>query len=512
VKVPVDWLLAGASGVLLVLSFPKFGHPACAWVALAPLILAIRHHGPGRTSSAPRAFWLTWCTAFIYFTGTLYWIGDVLAQFGDLPRPAALLGMVLAAAYLAIYPSLGMAAFGACLRVFGDRGLVFAPAAWVAAEYVRGHALSGFPWVPLGNSQVEVLPIAQVASVVGVYGLSGLVASINVLVVAGMVTARRTRAMLVIAGICLVAIPGLWGARRIARGDLITGPVLVVGLVQANIAQNEKWDPRHARRILTTYLAMTRNVVARGARYVIWPESATPELFEEDATVGTAVRGLAAELRVPILFGSDQLERGADPRYYNAAFLLGEDGGTRAVYRKMHLVPFGEFFPLQRWLSWFSPLVARQAPFAEGTSIVMLPVDGHQASTAICYEVVFPELARQAVLAGSELLTTVTNDGWYGRSSAPYQHFAMASMRAIEQGRYLARAANTGISGFVDPYGRVVQQSRIFEEAGLVGEIRFLQTRTLYAALGDVVPWTACGMLGLGLLVVIARPRQRPAS
>jgi apolipoprotein N-acyltransferase len=142
----------------------------------------------------------------------------------------------------------------------------------------------------------------------------------------------------------------------------------------------------------------------------------------------------------------------------------------------------------------------------------MLPIGTHQASTAICYEVVFPELARQAVLDGSELLTTITNDGWYGRSSAPYQHFAMASMRAIEQGRYLARAANTGISGIVDPYGRVVQRSEVFREAGLVGEVRFLQARTIYASLGDVVPWTACGMLGLGLLVVTARPRHRPAS
>jgi apolipoprotein N-acyltransferase len=209
---------------------------------------------------------------------------------------------------------------------------------------------------------------------------------------------------------------------------------------------------------------------------------------------------------VPVLFGSDQLQRGTSPRYYNAAFLLGEDGGTRAVYRKIRLVPFGEFFPLQRWLSSFAPLVERQAPFAEGTSVVMLPIGNHQASTAICYEVVFPELARQAVLNGSELLTTITNDGWYGRSSAPYQHFAMASMRAIEQGRYLARAANTGISGIVDPYGRVVQRSEIFQEAGLVGEVRFLKARTIYASLGDVVPWTACGMLGLGLLAVAARP------
>ena len=146
--------------------------------------------------------------------------------------------------------------------------------------------------------------------------------------------------------------------------------------MQANIAQEDKWDPRQARRIITTYMAMSRDVVKRGAQYVIWPESSTPAMFEEDAAVNETVRALAAELRVPLLFGSDQFERGADPRYYNAAFLVGPDGRTQAVYRKIQLVPFGEFFPLQKWLSFVSPLVERAAPFAAGTSVVMLPA-GH---------------------------------------------------------------------------------------------------------------------------------------
>ena len=161
-------------------------------------------------------------------------------------------------------------------------------------------------------------------------------------------------------------------------------------------------------------------------------------------------------------------------------FSSDPDGKTVAVYRKIQLVPFGEFFPLQRWIAIAAPLVQRFVPFSVGAGPVMLPVGSHRASTAICYEVVFPALAREAVAAGSELLTTVTNDGWYGQSSAPYQHFEMASMRAIEQGRYLASAANTGISGIVDPYGRVVVRSGIFEQVGLVGEARFLTGRTVY--------------------------------
>jgi apolipoprotein N-acyltransferase len=215
------------------------------------------------------------------------------------------------------------------------------------------------------------------------------------------------------------------------------------------------------------------------------------------------MRALAKEVGVPILFGSDQ-EVSLD-EHYNAAYQLGADGSTLAVYRKIHLVPFGEFVPMANVLTVFPPLVqtlAGFAPFTAGTSMIMLPVGSHKASTAICYEVVYPSLVRDAVLRGSELLTTITNDAWYGHSSAPFQHFAMASMRAIEHGRYLARAANTGISGVVDPYGRVVARSAIFEQTGMVEEIRFLTSRTVYAAIGDVVAYAAMAIVVLSLVFV----------
>jgi apolipoprotein N-acyltransferase len=178
-----------------------------------------------------------------------------------------------------------------------------------------------------------------------------------------------------------------------------------------------------------------------------------------------------------------------EPALYNAAFLVAPDGKTAAVYRKIHLVPWGEFIPMKRLLFFVSPLVDSFTDFSPGTSMVMLPVGSHLTSTAICYEVVYPSLVRQAVQAGSELLTTITNDAWYGRSSAAYQHWDQASVRAIENGRYLARAANTGVSGFVDPYGRVLQKSALFEQKVLVDEVRFLQMHTIYSRIGDLVAW-----------------------
>ena len=384
----------------------------------------------------------------------------------------------------------------------GLAGVFLFPAAWVTTEFLRGYLFGGFPWVPLGNSQVDVLPVAQLASVVGVYGLSALVAGINAAIACALLTAGRERlAAIAVAVVALVAIGG-WGAWRIADGRLTReGTALRVGLVQGNIAQEDKWNPREARRIFTTHIAMTRDAVRRGAELVIWPESSTPFMFEEDEAGETGVRDLAREVRLPILFGSDQVDRTGQPyRLYNAAFLVTPQGDTAAVYRKIHLVPFGEFIPLKELLYFVSPLVERFTDFSAGDAAVMLPVGDHKISTAICYEVVYPSLIRQGVVAGSELLTTITNDGWYGDSSAPFQHFAMASMRAIEQGRYLARAANTGISGVVDPYGRVVRASAIFEQVGLVEDVRLLTSRTIYSMIGDAIAYASIAIIGLALV------------
>ena len=207
-------------------------------------------------------------------------------------------------------------------------------------------------------------------------------------------------------------------------------------------------------------------------------------------SAASLVRRLARETGATLLIGSDQVERvrpdetlaARDDRFYNAAFLIKPDGTTAAVYRKMHLVPFGEYVPLQRLLFFVSPIVDAVSNFTPGDRPVLLPVGDHLVSTAICYEVIYGSLMRHFVLDGSELLTTITNDAWYGWSSAAYQHWDQAAMRAIENGRYLARAANTGISGFVDPYGRVLQKSKLFEQTVLVQDVRLSRAQTLLHA------------------------------
>jgi apolipoprotein N-acyltransferase len=502
----LDLLLALASGALLALSFPKFGGPAFAWIALVPLLIAISgwNGRPGVLSGRRplRAFSLGLIAGFVYFIGTIYWTGAVVVTFGGIPKVLGVVAAALLAAYMALYVAATAVIVNRLVSRAGASGLLLAPAAWVATEYARGVFFGGFPWVPLGNSQVTMLPVAQLASVLGVYGLSALVAMFNALPAFALLARGRAKVTAVVtAAVMLLAVAG-WGTWRIRSGTLVRdGQPIRVALLQANIRQEDKWKPGQAQRIFTTYLSMTREAVARGAQFVLWPESSTPFMFEEDPVGGPILRDLAKEVRVPILFGSDQIIRGPTPLMYNAAFLVAPDGKTGAVYRKNQLVPFGEYIPLKNLLYFVSPLVESLADFAPGDGIVLLPVDGHQVSTAICYEVVYPALARDAVKRGSELLTTITNDAWYGDSSAPFQHWAMASMRSIEQGRYLARAANTGISGIIDPYGRVVEQSPILEQAAIVNEVGFLTTRTVYSMIGDAVAYVSIALSLLALLV-----------
>jgi apolipoprotein N-acyltransferase len=373
--------------------------------------------------------------------------------------------------------------------------------------------IGGFPWMPLGNTLVTVLPLAQLASVGGVYLLSVFVGLVNAGFALVAVLGGRPRRLALVSTVGLVAVVSLFGGWRLADDRLTSaGSPVTVGLVQANIRQEDKWNGAKAREIVDRYVSLTRTAVAEGAEFVLWPESATPFLFDEHPTGQAIVRDLVRSTGVPLLFGSDEREPGPPDRFYNAAFMLDVGGATAAVYRKMHLVPFGEYVPFKDLLFFVSPLVEAVSDFAPGRYVTMLPVNGHMASTAICYEVTYPGLQREAVRLGSELLTTITNDAWYGESSAPFQHFEMAAMRAIEQGRYLVRAANTGITGIIDPYGRVLARTALGETTVVVGEARFVQETTLYATMGDRAAHAAIALTVLAVVAALRRPWRSPST
>jgi len=506
------FLYAAVSGLLLALSFPKFGHPALGWIALAPLMLALVR-SPNRRPFR-ESFFLGLTTGGIYFAGTLYWITRVMAVYGGISTWVAVILNAALIAYLALFPALFAVVVRRLAVAHGARALVAAPLVWVATELGRTYLLTGFPWVLLGYSQATVIPIAQLASVFGVYGVSLLVATVSAALAMVGTDGKAGRTFLPLAVIAIIAIT-VWGSLRVSRGELTSaGDPVRVGLIQGNVDQGEKWEPARAAAIFDRYISMTRQAIGQGASLVLWPESSTPFMFEEDPIGAGRLRTLAQQARVPILFGSDQVVwksqngmRVAD-RMYNSAFLLNADGTTAGVYRKVHLVPWGEYVPLKDVLFFAAPLVeAIGSGFVPGEQTTVLPVDGHSLSVSICYEVVYPDLVRRFVLSGSELLTTITNDAWFGATSAPYQHFEQASMRAIEEGRYLVRAANTGISGIVDPYGRVLARSGIYEQRVLVGDARFLNASTFYARHGDVLAY-ACVLVSAVLLVASRRRVQ----
>jgi apolipoprotein N-acyltransferase len=446
-----------------------------------------------------------------------------MAVYGGLQGWVAVLVNAALIAYLALFPAL----FAVLVRRFimsnGPSALMAAPLVWVTTELGRTYLLTGFPWVLLGYSQTRVLPIAQLASVFGVYGVSMLVAAVSAALAVLAVGAGRPTAgagpavagpAVVAAVFAVVLVVAVWGSRRAAASEWTrTGEPIRVGLIQGNVEQGEKWDATQAGTIFQDYIRMTRQALSEGAQLVLWPESSTPYPFDEDPDRAAQIRRLAQQARVPILFGSDQIQwrvtgnRRIPDKFFNSAFLVSADGSTAGVYRKMHLVPFGEYVPLQRLLFFAAPLVERVGTFAPGERPELLPVNGHLVSVAICYEVVYPSLVREFVRGGSELLTTITNDAWFGRTSAPSQHFEQAAMRAIEEGRYLVRAANTGISGIVDPYGRVIERTAIYQPAVVVGEARFLRTSTFYARHGDVLAYASV-VATLGLLLVGARRRR----
>ena len=457
-----------------------------------------------------RAFVLGFVTGVVYFTGTLYWITGVMATYGDMARWVA----VPINAGLVVYQTLYVAIFALIVRRIvlehGPPGLMAAPVVWVATELGRTYIFTGFPWVLLGYSQTTVLPIAQLASIFGVYGVSMLVASVSAVLAmeAGALRVpgagrHRLPPLVVFAVVFGVAV---WGSRRAAMAEWThTGEAIRVGLIQGNVDQDEKTQAGRAAAIFQEYLRMTRQAIREGAEFVVWPESSTPFQFEDDLPAAAQIRTLAQQARVPILLGSDQIVRGvsgAPTRFYNAAFLVRPDGMTGGVYRKMHLVPFGEYVPVKKLLFFAAPLVQAVSDFSAGDEAVLLPVGDHLVSTAICYEVVYPDLVRRFVAGGSEMLTTITNDAWFGPTSAPYQHFEQASMRAIEEGRYLVRSANTGISGIVDPYGRVIARTGIFQPAVVVGEARFLKTSTFYGRHGDILGYAS--VLATAALLAVA--------
>ncbi len=484
--------VSALSGLLLACSFPLPDFTVLAWFGMIPLILVMRR----------RPFKSGFVAGLVFFAATLYWVNIVMTTYGHLPLGVSFILYLLLAAYLALY--WGTATWAAC-RLKESRNYPCAmtlPVFWVAMEFLREFLLTGFPWATLGYSQHDWLTMIQSADLFGVYGLSCLIVFCNAALAESVQALWRKCPRdipvkaLIVAVVLLVSNLG-YGYWRLQQDLDGRTESLQTALVQGNIPQDLKWQPDNQMNTIKTYRDLSLRADRVGAKtLIVWPEAAVPFYFQDGGKLAESVSTLPVETGAFLLFGSPAYQRdAAGLRYLNSAFLLSPSDMILGRSDKTHLVPFGEYVPLSGFLPFVNKLVVGIGDYSPG-EINPLPIKDHKLGVLVCYEVIFPELAREYVRQGSDLLINITNDAWFGESSAPWQHLAMARFRAVENRVWLARAANTGISALIAPSGKIVQQSGLFEAAFLNGEVGLGARPGLYSRMGDLIP-------GLFLLISV---------
>ncbi len=456
-------LLALLSGVMLTASFPPCNLSFLAWVSLVPLLKGVDGQSYGK------AFKLGFIAGIIHFVSLIYWIVVVLGHYGGLNLFTSISILILLCLYLSLYPALFslMAASIKDSRFY----LLWLASGWTTLEYVRAKILTGFPWCLLGYSQFEWLGLIQIADLCGVYGLSFLIALINGLIYQLLFRHRQKRAysklLETFAVLLLLGITIAYGQYRLSgqHGAKDSRQCFNTAIVQGNIDQWIKWDPPYQAKIMATYQRLTRNTRDFNPKLIVWPETSVPFYYQSGTPLSEMVISIADESGASLIFGSPAYRKTPDEiKYYNRAYLYSSKNHSLQYYDKVHLVPFGEYVPLKNFLTFVNRLVPAAGDFEAGDRIVPLNYEGLSIGILICFEAVFPELARTHAMKGANLLVNITNDAWFGLTSAPYQHLSMAVFRTIENGIPMLRAANTGFSAIIDSRGRIIKQGGLFKE------------------------------------------------
>jgi apolipoprotein N-acyltransferase len=491
--------LAFGSGVLLALAFPKVNFSLLAWVAFVPLLWLIREKTP------KQAFAYGWVAGMGFYLCTVYWVVQTIGLYSNIPMLIAIVPLLMMCAILASYTG----AFAAGLRFHQQHGgaiLFLGPLLWVALEWLRSFFFIGFPWVNLGYSQHPFLNLIQFAEFTGVYGISALVIFGNLLFFKLLEDqAAKPARLLLTLGLFLIVLSG-WGVWR--RSQLAALPPthhLRIGLIQGNIPQDQKWDKDFQEETIARYEQLSREAVAKGAELLVWPETAVPFFFQSDIPYQQRLLSFVREIKTPLLFGAVgwRPKTMNEVTLFNRAYLVSATGEVLNYYDKIKLAPFGEYIPFHSsFLFFLDKLVEGIGDFAAGTEVKVFSLPLEKFGVLICFEGIFPDLARRFVANGANFLVNITNDAWFGRSSAPYQHLVMEAMRAVENRVPLVRAANTGFSAVVSLDGSIQEKTNLYEAAFLVEEVSWPQVSSFYARCGDLFAYmcalVASSMLGYG--------------
>lgn len=474
-----SFLYCLSSGLLLALSFPPLKLGFLAYAGLGPLLFLIDHEH--RTRASLKYGYLT---GLFFNLGTIYWIA-----WDTEPGVLVIVSATVAAALvLSLY--FMIFAFCLCLlrRRLGVYGLLSAPFLWAAIEYLRSIGVLAFPWTSLAYTQSYYLPFIQFASFTSAYGVSFWVVALNVVFYLWVKKGlnRKSSAFILMVMAVLFVLPYVYGRNVMSKSSPEVD--LRVVLIQGNIDPRVKWDERYRQLNLDVYVEMTENGVDESTELVVWPETAIPIYLAYDEEYRTVIHRLADSLNVPILTGAPHytFDRERNYLFRNSAFLFSPDQEILQEYAKIHLVPFSEHTPFRGILPFLGKLNFGQADFSPGTEHTLFEIPEGKFGVLICFESIFPELVREFVRGGADFLVNITNDAWFGRTSSPYQHARIAIFRAIENRIGMARCANTGVSMFVDPFGRVTETTEIFTERVVVGGVSYRRGETFYTKHGNV--------------------------
>jgi apolipoprotein N-acyltransferase len=530
-----SWFASVLSGFLLVACFPKLSIHPLVWIALLPLLLALAGE-----SSLRRAFGWAYLSGAIYFAGGFYWFVEVMRQYGGLSMGLAVTGL---AAFVVVF-SVFFGAFGLAVGTLARKSpagaLLASPFLWVAMEVARTYFITGFPWNLLGYG-VASAGLRQVASVTGVYGLSFLAAATSALAAwvilcwrprlwrkdsegwgtIGVWVQSRQARWPSLALACWVALL-LVGNWALAPPAPTQGPDLAV-LVQPNVPLDEQaasaWEPWVNPSKLNQLVDMSLQALAGAERkeglrpdgqgrpglgvppLIIWAENPAPFYFTRDPIFRGAVERMARQASAYVVVNTVIPIDTGRPRITNSAVVLDPQGRQILQYDKMHLVPFGEYVPAWAFPDMIGKITTEAGNFVPGASYGVAPTPRGALGVFICYEDIFPQLVRRVTLAGAKVLVNISNDAWFGRSSAALQELEMARLRAIENRRYLLRATNDGITVMIDPYGRVEKQIARYQTTALPGSFSYLGTETFYTRHGDAFAWLCTALAGAMVLV-----------
>jgi apolipoprotein N-acyltransferase len=500
-----DVLLALSSGILTALSFPKFNLSFFGWISLIPLLFIL-------TGKKPKpSFLLGLIAGFSHYAILMYWIPFVPAHYGNLSFGLSFLVYMLLVLFLALSWAFFSLIFSKLYRSYPRLSFLAAPLVWISMEYILTYVLTGFPWCLLGYSQFKNLFFIQMASIAGIYSLSFFLVLFQSMFVFSVRFRKRSPFFVALGLILLIHLAGFLSLKKGTPAE----NTFTASVIQGNVSSDIYWDRISTQEILELFdrhLNLSQRSYTEGAGLIIWPEFSVPLCFSCSEELYRYFKErlfkFVMDTNCTLLLGTNEQKSSQEKtQYFNTALGLRPDL-SMSQYYKMHLVPFGEYTPYKKIFFFIEKVTHAIGDITPGTQYSLHPYKSLKFGSPICYEIIFPNQVRKFTKKGANFLVTITNDGWYGKSSAPYQHFAMAVLRAVENRRYLLRAATTGISGIIDPYGRILSQSELMTKTYLLGKITPSEKLTFYTRFGDVLPLGSLTLVLVFLILAVFKRKK----